>query len=400
MARNRYGYRTRYFRTDGERTLGGKFNNLIASLGITTERSAPATPAQNGAAERSGGVIVIKARCLRITANLPANLWPETVKTAGYLNNYTPKRHLGWKTPMEALTEQKPSLSHLHVYGCRAYALNKHIPRLDKLRPRAHIGYFVGIDSTNIYRIWIPSQSKVIRTRDVTFDDELFYNPTKLDLAHILQEKTTELLNLIEVPILASENLKNSVGELGLDPTSDTESVDDAQEAETQESAVEKAPALDSTAQSQLRTPESTPDPPAFETELPAADNAHSIDDDLPTASRALTAEFDAQNILPAGAKRLRKARKQAYTAALERNSELAAFHSAFATGLNRVLQKSALYRDILPAEPRTWRQLISHLHGAEFRQAAGAEIQGLKRRGTFKHVRRSSVSVSTLPLL
>jgi transposase InsO family protein len=74
MARNRYGYRTRYFRTDGERTLSGKFNNLIASLGITTERSAPATPAQNGAAERSRGVIVVKARCLRITANLPANL--------------------------------------------------------------------------------------------------------------------------------------------------------------------------------------------------------------------------------------------------------------------------------------------------------------------------------------
>jgi hypothetical protein len=72
-------------------------------------------------------------------------------------------------------------------------------------------------------------------------------------------------------------------------------------------------------------------------------------------ASRALTAEFNAQNILSAGTKCLRKARKQAYTAALERNSELAAFHSAFITGLNRVLQqKNTLYRDILSAEPCT----------------------------------------------
>jgi hypothetical protein len=159
-----------------------------------TERSAPATPAQNGAAERSRGVIVVKARCLCIAANLPANLWPETVKTAGYLNNRTPKRHLGWKTPIEALTEQKPSLSHLHVYGCRAYALDKHIPRLDKLRPRAHIGYFVCIDSTNIYRIWIPSQSKVIRTRDVTFDDKLFYTVYS---DNMLQYRTYQHLSLV-----------------------------------------------------------------------------------------------------------------------------------------------------------------------------------------------------------
>jgi hypothetical protein len=60
----------------------------------------------------------MKARCLRITTNLPANLWPETVKTAGYLNNYILKQYLGWKTPIEALIEQKLSLSYLYVYGC------------------------------------------------------------------------------------------------------------------------------------------------------------------------------------------------------------------------------------------------------------------------------------------
>jgi hypothetical protein len=74
MVRTRYNKKVQFFRTDGERSLGNKFDSLIATKGIITERSAPATPAQNGAAERSGGVIVTKARCLRIASSLPANL--------------------------------------------------------------------------------------------------------------------------------------------------------------------------------------------------------------------------------------------------------------------------------------------------------------------------------------
>lgn len=87
------------WRTDGEKSLGGKVDALISVEGITIERSAPATQAQNGAAERSGGLIITKARCLRITAHLPTNLWPEMAQTAAYLANRAPKRRLGWKTP-------------------------------------------------------------------------------------------------------------------------------------------------------------------------------------------------------------------------------------------------------------------------------------------------------------
>ena len=95
MAKNRYNRSVCYIRTDGETSLDKGFERLTAERGITTERSAPATQAQNGAAERSGGIIVIKARCIRIAARLPDNLWPEMVQTAGYLNNRTPKRQLG-----------------------------------------------------------------------------------------------------------------------------------------------------------------------------------------------------------------------------------------------------------------------------------------------------------------
>ena len=55
--------------------------------------------------------------------------------------------------------------------------LDKRIKKGDKLSPYASIRYLVGYNSTNIYRIWISSLYKVIRTKDVTFDETLFYDP-------------------------------------------------------------------------------------------------------------------------------------------------------------------------------------------------------------------------------
>jgi Reverse transcriptase (RNA-dependent DNA polymerase) len=409
MAQNRYGHKIRYFRTDGERALGHKFDDLMTVHGITTERSTPDTPAQNGAAERSGGVIITKARSMRIAASLPSDLWPEIVKTAGYLNNRTPKRQLDWKTPFEALTKQKPCLSHLHVYGCRAYALDKHIPRKEKLWPRAHIGYLMGYESTNVYRIWVPSQEQVIRTRDVTFNETLFYDSSELDLGHILLDKTVRLLEMLELPDSMSEHSENAVEEAVDNPTPISDVVDTISSAETQKNSsisksadVEKLYTPDSSNPIQLRTPEPTPPPshaPHDEPPIPVEGSASITK--LPTVNTTPTAEFDTQNILPEGSKRTRKStRKSAYATALTRTTELEAFHSAFTTGLLSSTQKSSRHRDTMPTEPHTWKQMLDHPYSEEFHQAAKAEIQGLENRGTFKYVQKSSISAPKIPLL
>ena len=71
---------------------------------------------------------------------------------------------------------------------------------MQRLEPRAHIGYLVGYDSTNIYRIWIPSRNKVVRIRDVTFKDNLFYNPSQPDLGHILREEVEQTIEILIPP--------------------------------------------------------------------------------------------------------------------------------------------------------------------------------------------------------
>ncbi|KAF7571493.1 hypothetical protein PtrM4_089930 [Pyrenophora tritici-repentis] len=64
--------------------------------------------------------------------------------------------------------------------------------RLQRLDPKAWIGYLVGYQSTNIYRIWIPSMAKVISTRDVVFNEETIFNGKTEDLMDNLMHNTLE----------------------------------------------------------------------------------------------------------------------------------------------------------------------------------------------------------------
>jgi len=103
VVERRYGFKVVVIYIDNELSLRGKFDNWTAEKGITVEYSAPSTPEQNGPAERSRGVIIMKARCMRIEAQLLEELWPKAFKAAAYITNRTPSRRLDWKTPFEKL---------------------------------------------------------------------------------------------------------------------------------------------------------------------------------------------------------------------------------------------------------------------------------------------------------
>ncbi|EKG09416.1 Integrase catalytic core [Macrophomina phaseolina MS6] len=207
MIERRFDALTALFRTDGERSLNTAFKNELKRRGITLEVSAPYTPAQNGHAERTGYSIVIKARAMRIGANLPERLWPETVLAATYIHNRTPSKALKWKTPFELAHGTKPNVAHMRVYGCKAYALNKTITRSDKLQERALVGYLIGYDSTNIYRIWYPPGDRIIRTRDVTFDESSKYSPDEQEDYYDIEEAEEEPQEVVPRILLHSEDL-------------------------------------------------------------------------------------------------------------------------------------------------------------------------------------------------
>jgi hypothetical protein len=73
---------------------------------------------------------------------------------------------------------------------------------LHKLKPNAWIGYLVGYESTNIYRVWNPNTNTVIRVHDVMYnEDEIFSGDKKLlkdDLLSITNEEMHALLQQCE----------------------------------------------------------------------------------------------------------------------------------------------------------------------------------------------------------
>jgi hypothetical protein len=202
------GISVRFLKTDGERTLGSRDNHpfriWLRERGTALEQSTLGNYMQNGGAERAGGIFILKARCLRAQCNLPGDLWPFMYDAAAYLLNRTPTEAIGWRTPWIAVQEGlgitpiDPSIAHLRVFGCRAYTLKKHLPKVPKTTPHAHIGYLVGYESSNVYLIWIPSLEKAVRIRDVVFNKEKFYSRTETDLAAELQLPVKHLVRTIE----------------------------------------------------------------------------------------------------------------------------------------------------------------------------------------------------------
>jgi hypothetical protein len=182
---------------------------------IEIDPSPPYTQDLNGAGERSGGVIKDKARAMRMSSKLPAELWPEITRAAVYLHNRTPRYTYNWKAPYDRFrtyviqkdgvvcSHRKPQIAHLKVYGCKAYALTTQYLKMaqrKKLRfdPKAWIGYLVGYDLTNVYRIWNPVLNKTARIRDVAFnEDELFdgnLDHLRDDLCHVKLDELSDLL--------------------------------------------------------------------------------------------------------------------------------------------------------------------------------------------------------------
>jgi hypothetical protein len=418
LIENVYGGKVRFIRLDGETSLGELFERFVIARGVKAERSAPNTPAQNGGAERSGRVITTKARTMRIEANLPTNMWPEAYMAAGYISNRTPVKGLGWKTPFEAVQQSKPGYAHMHPYGCRAYALIHRIPRNDKLDPRAHVGYLVGYDSTNIYRIWVPSRGKVIRTRDVTFDDTQFYDPSALDVGAVLREHVDNIIETLCFPEL-------QCGDAVVDDDDILDSLDinvevDVPAAPVHENAGKKSPdhtSRDNTPpRTHLPTPSRSPIPSATprddatvhveRSELPLLPEG---DDNIgfrppvtdgKSASRQneISSSIDAGNIVHGPRIRHPSRRWQAHFVGVQQNEKNVGFHAAFYTAANAVKTKPP-HRDTLPPAPKSWKQMQKHIHAVHFNRAAVLEFQTLLEKGTFQYIELAEADLTIPPL-
>jgi hypothetical protein len=104
-------------------------------------------------------------------AKLPRTFWAEALSTAVYLRNRSPTKAVKEKSAYEAWTGKKPTVSHLRVFGCDAYA---HVPKDErgKLDQKAKKYTFVGYgEETKGYRLYKSVRGKIIFSRDVVFNE-------------------------------------------------------------------------------------------------------------------------------------------------------------------------------------------------------------------------------------
>eukprot|EP00877_Chromochloris_zofingiensis_P012353 jgi/Chrzof1/7371/Cz02g21110.t1 len=157
-------------RTDnGGEYVNNVLNSYYSSKGIIAQHTVPYSPQQNGKAERLNRTLLDKARSMLADARLPSQLWGEAVVTANYLRNRSPAAGKT-ATPWELFFGSRPSVSHLRVFGAKAFA---QIPKekRGKLDPRSQRGIMVGYEpNVKGYRLLLPNNTITV-SRDVVFDE-------------------------------------------------------------------------------------------------------------------------------------------------------------------------------------------------------------------------------------
>ncbi|KAL5812783.1 hypothetical protein ACOSQ3_027733 [Xanthoceras sorbifolium] len=176
MVENETGLKIKRLRSDnGGEYIDSRFREFCANSGIKMEKTVPMTPQQNGVAERMNRTLNERARSMRLHAGLPKMLWAEAVNTAAYLINRGPSVPLDGGIPEEVWSGKEVNISHLRVFGCISYV---HIDSAErsKLDAKSNKCVFVGYGGDEFgYRFWDYENRKIIRSRDVIFNENLMY---------------------------------------------------------------------------------------------------------------------------------------------------------------------------------------------------------------------------------
>ncbi|GBL75184.1 Retrovirus-related Pol polyprotein from transposon TNT 1-94 [Araneus ventricosus] len=211
MTRNKFGRTLKVLRSDnGGEYIGKEIEDFLKEQGIVHQLTVPYSPQQNGVSERKNRTLIEMTRCLLSEANLPQRFWAEAAMTATYLQNRLPTKPKG-KTPYELWTNHKPNLSHIRVFGCKAYAYIQKQKR-GKLDSKSVEGIFLGYDyRSKGYRIYL-GDNKIMISRTVKFIE----NPPPYDKkeAKELQNQDETTQQLVELELEHEENHSMEEGEI------------------------------------------------------------------------------------------------------------------------------------------------------------------------------------------
>jgi hypothetical protein len=161
---------------NGKEYCNKEMDKFFRDSGIQRRLTTVYSPQQNGLAERKNRMLVEAARCMLLESGLPASFWGEAIMTANHVRNSCISKSIDGDIPYKRWTGKSPDVSHLQIFGCKAYVLDKPTNR-GKFDSKTVEGIFVGYsDYPKGYRMWIPSEQKIRISRDVKFLEEFESN--------------------------------------------------------------------------------------------------------------------------------------------------------------------------------------------------------------------------------
>ncbi|GJT35581.1 retrovirus-related pol polyprotein from transposon TNT 1-94, partial [Tanacetum coccineum] len=190
-------------RTDrGTEFLNKTLHAYFKEEGIEHQTSTPRTPEQNGVVERRNRTLVEAARTMLSASKLPLSFWAEAVATACYTQNRSIIISTHGKTAYHIINDRKPSIKHLHIFGCICY-ITRDGENLDKMKEKGDPCVMVGYSTQSKgYRVYNKRTRLIAESIHIKFDEikEMMSDHNSSDLAPQRQEMSVENVSSGLVP--------------------------------------------------------------------------------------------------------------------------------------------------------------------------------------------------------
>ena len=112
-----------------------------------------------------------QARSMRLHAGLLKTFWADAVNTTVYLINRGPSIPIEFRLLKEVWNDKEVKFSHLKVFGCVSY-VHIDFDARSKLDAKFKICFLIGYGDEKLgYRFWDEQNRKIIRSRNVIFNE-------------------------------------------------------------------------------------------------------------------------------------------------------------------------------------------------------------------------------------
>nr|GEZ64295.1 hypothetical protein [Tanacetum cinerariifolium] len=159
-------------RTDrGTEFMNKALNAFFKEEGIKHQTSTARTPEQNGIVERQNRTLIEAAQMMLSASQLPLFFWAEAIATASYAQNRSIIIPTHGKTPYHIINDRKPSIKHLHIFGCICY-ITRDGENLDKMKEKRDQCILVGYSTQSKgYRVYNKRTRMIVESIHVRFDE-------------------------------------------------------------------------------------------------------------------------------------------------------------------------------------------------------------------------------------